>query len=197
MKIHIPAKYINVLKLFVAKSIHRPALNCIRVDIGSTEIRGQASNGYIFGCFRFEENTASVAEPVQILIPSAVTKAVKATNFYELVYDCETKEIRLCADIGVSIQGFAVQEKYPDTSKLNINEVSGEASQYAAEHLSTLYQAAKLLHKDGNYFIAHNGLKPAPINFDDENFTGCIMPMKPSDTKPISKMADWFSKPVV
>jgi hypothetical protein len=70
---------------------------------------------------------------------------------------------------------------YPDYRKMVPKSVTGEAAQFDISLLNRINKAAEALHGKREIScvrIAYNGQAPALIHLADENFTGCIMPLR-------------------
>jgi hypothetical protein len=73
---------------------------------------------------------------------------------------------------------------YPDYRQVIPKRVTGEVAQFDIHLLNRINKAAEALHgkrETCHVRIAHNGQTSALIHLADENFTGCIMPLRDPD----------------
>ena len=186
IKLTIPAKYIAVLKLFAAEKDVRYYLNGICLEIGRSETRLIATNGYMLGVFRVESEQPDIIDPVKnAIIPNEMLKHIKSKGDVEIVLgdalpDSHARPVTLVYD-GLTVSGKTVDASYPDWQRHFINlKPSGIAAQFNTEYIGRMAKAWAHLYgkRSPMVAIAHNGDNAALIGLGDSNFCGVIMPIR-------------------
>lgn len=209
INITVPARYINVLKLFAGKNDVRYYLNGICLTFGNVESRLVASDGHRLGCFRLDEKV-DIPKTCTFIIPNTVLDNVKAKIQINITIhdvgpaDFEApprysprKDISVNIDGLMTVKGLTVDGTYPDVSRIFSEKVSGEIAQFNGDYLSDLNKAAKMLHPKQRYArtfaIGHNGHKGAVVDLGYDEFTCVLMPK--SDKTPAASPS-WVFDPV-
>ena len=171
----IPVKYLNAARQFAATKDTRTQLNGVYVE----HDRIVGCNGPMCGVFRLPEPV-----PFKVLLPNTLLDRLKIPKW--------TTDVDLSVEdskITISYAGTQVAEgvdcpNYPDYRWIIPKSVTGEAAQFDINLLNRINKAAEALHGKSaisRVRLAHNGQGPALIHLADENFTGCIMPLRDQD----------------
>lgn len=197
IRVSVPAKYIEVLKLFAGEKDPRAYLNGINLEIGAAKSRLVATNGAMLGCFRVESEQPDVNTPLtDIIIPNNLLKAIKPTGLVEIaVGELKTKKNDKGEKVpvsnarpvtltyaGWSITGMTTEGVFPDFRRIIPATVSGQPAQFDVNLIASIAKARLILHgrKSGRYAtIGFNGDDAALLDLADENFVGVIMPLSP------------------
>lgn len=196
IKLTVRAEIIAALKLFAADKDVRFYLNGINLEIGATESRLVATNGYSLGCFRIESEQPEVTTPLgNIIIPNDLLKPIKAKGMVEILIgpletkkDAEGEEVPVSSArpvtltyAGVSMSGKTLDGAFPDWRRVIPSKVSGEAAQFNPAYVGLLAKVAAALYGKSKYVgIGFNGNDAALLDFGDENFVGVLMPLRPN-----------------
>lgn len=197
IKLTVRAEIIAALKLFAANKDVRFYLNGINLEIGATESRLVATNGYYLGCFRVESEQPDVDAPLtNIIIPNDLLKPIKPTGLVEItIGELETKKDAKGEEVpvlsarpvtltyaGVSMSGKTLNGIFPDWRRVIPSKVSGEAAQFDPAYIGQLAKVAAALYgygKNKYVGIGFNGNDAALLDFGDENFVGVLVPLRP------------------
>ena len=171
----IPVKYLNAARQFAATKDTRAYLKGVYVD--GDRIVG--CDGAMCGVFRLPEPV-----PFKVLLPNTLLDRLKIPKQITTV-DLSVEDSKVI----ISYAGAQVTEEvdcpnYPDYRRVMPKSVTGEAAQFDISLLNRINKAAEALHgksATSRVRIAHNGQGPALIHLDDENFTGCITPLRDQD----------------
>jgi DNA polymerase III sliding clamp (beta) subunit (PCNA family) len=171
----IPVKYLNAARQFAATKHIRTYLNGVYVE----HDRLVGCDGVICGVFRLPEPV-----PFKVLLPNTLLDRLKIPKQITTI-DLSVEDSK----ITISYAGTQVIEEvdcpdYPNYHGIIPKSVTGEAAQFDINLLNRINKAAEALHGKSaisHVRIAHNGQAPALIHLADENFTGCIMPLRDQD----------------
>lgn len=198
-EIEIPAKYINVLKLFAAKKDIRYYLNGICVEFGANkETVLAATDGYRIGAFKVG-NPISIESRHQFIIPNSFLNKFKPSKTlinipFTFFYEDGVQRIKAVDGDNLQISCDAVNGRFPDYYKLAIKETNGLASKINPQFLLDLEKASKILHSSKSmYSVGLNGEGGVPICLHEDAFTGLIMPMREDKNQIPASTADWFN----
>ena len=177
----IPVKYLNAARQFAAIKDARTYLQGVYVD----HDRIVGCDGAICGVFRLPEPV-----PFKVLLPNMLLDRLKIPKQITTVdLSVEDSAIPGYKRVTISYSGTQVTEEvdgpyYPDYRGVIPKSVTGETAQFDINLLNRINKAAEALHgksETSHVRIAHNGQGPALIHLADENFTGCIMPLRDQD----------------
>ena len=171
----IPVKYLNAARQFAATKDIRTYLNGVYVE----HDRLVGCDGVMCGIFRLPEPV-----PFKVLLPNTLLDRLKIPKQITTV-DLSVEDSK----ITISYAGMQITEEvdapyYPDYRQIIPKSVTGEVAQFDIHLLNRINKAAEALHgkrETCHVRIAHNGQTSALIHLADENFTGCIMPLRDPD----------------
>lgn len=177
----IPVKYLNAARQFAATKDTRPYLRGVYVE----HDRLVGCDGVMCGVFRLPEPV-----PFKVLLPNTLLdrlKIPKQITTVDLLVEDST--ITGYKKIIISYAGMQVVEEvdyqyYPNYRQVIPKNVTGEVAQFDINLLNRINKAAEALHgkrETCHVRIAHNGQTSALIHLADENFTGCIAPLRDQD----------------
>jgi DNA polymerase-3 subunit beta len=183
LKLAVPAEYIGVLKLFIAKNDVRYYLHGIALEIGQTESRLIATDGHRLGVFRLLSDQPAVATPFTIILPTELVEHIKPNKGeVEITIGPEEQGSKLLTltQNGVAFRGLALDGTFPDWRRVIPREISGVAAQFNLNYIGDLGKATRILRGKNalGVGIGHNGNSGALIDLADENFVGVLMPMR-------------------
>lgn len=179
----IPVKYLNAARQFAATKDIRTYLNGVYVE----HDRLVGCDGVICGVFRLPEPV-----PFKVLLPNTLLDRLKIPKQITTVtLSVEDSKI-IISYAGAQVTEEVDELHYPDYRRVMPKSVTGEAAQFDINLLNRINKAAEALHgksATSRVRIAHNGQTPALIHLADENFTGCIAPLRDPDAP--SETPDW------
>jgi DNA polymerase III sliding clamp (beta) subunit (PCNA family) len=190
-KIEVPAKYLEILKLFSARGDIRHYLNGIHVEIRPDGIFFDATDGHIYGCFHVESEESAVSH-YEATIPISLLDRLKfGKGLVTLAFSgIESVDINYGT---LSVHGELTGLVFPSLRNVIPKVVTGKPAQFDFRLLARLEKARSILRgkNDGSVVLGYNGEDgPSIVSLGEENFTGLIMPIRGVD--PIKTFPDWF-----
>ena len=197
--IPVPIRYLAALKLFIDPHDVRPAVRGILVEVTPDAIYMMATNGKILGVYHLKTETSyaqgSFMIPVELLDHVRSSKKHQNTPvFIEYTPVPENPKNTHHAHIytvTVSLEadarsGQSIDARPLDWRKVFPKNIYGKTAQFDANYIAqlaaiwdTLHPRSKKTLSTGTVGIVHNNHTQASLlDFDDENFTGLLMPYR-------------------
>jgi DNA polymerase III sliding clamp (beta) subunit (PCNA family) len=171
-KIEVPAKYLEVLKLFSARNDMRHYLNAIHVEIRPEGIFLDATDGHIYGCFCVESEESETVPYYEALIPMSLFDGLKFGKGTVAMDFSGTESVHI--NYGAfSVHGELMVHVFPSFRNVIHKVVTGKPAQFDFRLLARLEKARSILRgkNDGSVVLGYNGEDgPSIVSLGEENY---------------------------
>jgi DNA polymerase III sliding clamp (beta) subunit (PCNA family) len=191
-KIEVPAKYLEVLKLFSARNDMRHYLGGVHVEIRPEGIFLDATDGHIYGCFHVESEESETVPHYETIIPVSLLDGLKFGKGLVTISFSGIESVDINYGT-LSVHGELMVHVFPSLRNVIPKVVTGKPAQFDFRLLARLEKARTILRgkNDGSVVLGYNGEDgPSIVYLGEENFTGLIMPLR--GVEPIKTFPDWF-----
>jgi DNA polymerase-3 subunit beta len=199
-QIQLNPRYLKAALVLAAVKDIRYYLNGVLVDIRPAEVRIVATDGHRLGVFR--EKHEGGDNPVQVIIPHDVIKAMKPHRDMECVLhypDADGElECKLSNLAGPDLSFKPVDGKFPDYDRTIPRAVpSLEYSHFNSDYLADFNKAVRTAFDSSKLYaqVWPRGDAAAAVTCGRDEFFGVVMPMRGSG---VYDAPDWVGtiKPV-
>lgn len=196
----INRSYLRAIAQFAAQDDIRYYLNGALLELGPDGARLVATNGHMLGIINLETHAGLVEQPLELVLPNSLLKAVKKSKRNPNVQIVITEEgnapLLELVDGPNSTFHKAIDGKFPSyRSAIPTGSFSGKVAHLDGEYMAAFKRAAvELGSQTPVVTVSFNGTAPAGVHIGFPEFFGVLMPYRASTS--LESTPSWVHAPV-